>query len=359
MADPAHVKILEQGVNAWNKWRIDNPNINPNLVQIELENVNLQEINFVRTNLYGTKIINSKLDNSILSVSELMNASFIKSSLRRANLNFARLNNSNLDRVDFTDTDFSNVELDDSKLRSCNFSFTDFTKASLKRVEISDAIFWDTLFTDCDLTDVDGLDSARYFSGSIIDHRTLIKSTNLPLVFLRGCGLPDEIIDVIPVLKNNPLQFYSCFISYSTEDDEFAIKLYGNLQNKGIRCWYSPENIKGGRKLYDQINEAIRIHDKLLLILSEDSMKSEWVVTEIKKALARGRKEGRQMLFPISIVPYERIKEWELFDSDEGRDLAAEIRSYFIPDFSNWKDYDNYKKSFDRLVKDLRGEQNK
>ena len=39
-----------------------------------------------------------------------------------------------------------------------------------------------------------------------------------------------------------------------------------------------------------------------------------------------------------------------------GMDLAEEIREYFIPDFSNWKDHDSYQKAFEQLVKDLKFE---
>ncbi len=60
------------------------------------------------------------------------------------------------------------------------------------------------------------------------------------------------------------------------------------------------------------------------------------------------------MLFPISLVPFEVVKNWELFDADRGTDLAREIREYFIPDFSNWKDHDSYQDAFRRLVKDLK-----
>lgn len=37
--------------------------------------------------------------------------------------------------------------------------------------------------------------------------------------------------------------------------------------------WYAPEEMKGGRKLHDQIDDALRVHDKLLLVLSEASKK--------------------------------------------------------------------------------------
>jgi hypothetical protein len=84
-------------------------------------------------------------------------------------------------------------------------------------------------------------------------------------------------------------------------------------------------------------DEAIRLHDKLLLILSEDSMKSEWVKTEIAKARKREVKDGKRVLFPVRLVGLEALRDWERFDGDTGKDSAREIREYFIPDFSNWK----------------------
>jgi hypothetical protein len=62
------------------------------------------------------------------------------------------------------------------------------------------------------------------------------------------------------------------------------------------------------------------------------------------------------MLFPLGLVGFELIKAWECFDSDTGKDLAREIRDYFIPDFSNWKDSGCYRVAFERLLKDLKAE---
>jgi hypothetical protein len=66
--------------------------------------------------------------------------------------------------------------------------------------------------------------------------------------------------------------------------------------------------------------------------------------------------QWKQMLFPIPLVPFEQVKQWKLFDADRGIDSAREIREYFIPDFSNWKDHDSYQKAFQRLVGDLKAE---
>ncbi len=137
-------------------------------------------------------------------------------------------------------------------------------------------------------------------------------------------------------------------------DQEFADRIYADLQNNGVRCWFAPHDIQGGRKLHEQLDEAIRLHDKLLLILSEHSMNSPWVKTEIGNARQREEREKKQMLFPITLAPFAEVERWKLFDADRGIDSAREIREYFIPDFSNWKDHDSYQKAFQRLVKDLK-----
>jgi TIR domain len=69
-----------------------------------------------------------------------------------------------------------------------------------------------------------------------------------------------------------------------------ADRLYADLQNKGVRCWFAPHDVHGGRKLHEQLDEAISAYDRLLLMLSEASMNSEWVKTEI--AYAREEESG-------------------------------------------------------------------
>jgi hypothetical protein len=156
-------------------------------------------------------------------------------------------------------------------------------------------------------------------------------------------------------LVGTGIEFYSLFISYSTHDQVFAERLHADLQAKGVRCWFAPHKLQAGKKVYRQIDEAIRVYDKLLLILSPDSMESEWVKAEIFKAREREIREGKRVLFPIRLCSFEALRNWKLFDADTGKDLAREIREYFIPDFINWKDHDSYKKAFDRLLKDLHG----
>jgi hypothetical protein len=147
---------------------------------------------------------------------------------------------------------------------------------------------------------------------------------------------------------------HGCFISHSTEDQEFAERLYLDLRAKNVRCWFAPHDVESGKKLHEQIDQAIELHERLLLILSPHSINSEWVKTEIKKARNREITEKRRVLFPIRLTSFEALKKWEYPDPDTGKDIAQEIREYYIPDFTTWKkNQDLYQEEFKKLLKSL------
>jgi len=301
MANPEHLAILKKGVKAWNLWQDEHPEISPDLSFADLAGMNLGWANFVGANFDGAK----------LSRATLTAADFSQASLREA-------------------------DLDGADLTAARVAFT--------------------IFAHDDLSAVRGLDAVDHIGPSSIDINTIYDSKGkIPHLFLRGAGVPENFIQHMASLVGTGIEFYSLFISYSHKDEEFAKRLHADLQATGVRCWYAPEDMPGGKKLHDEIDTAIRMHDKALLILSEHSMVSKWVKTEMRRARKRELEEGRRVLFPICICPFEKVSKWVCFYADEGIDLAEEIREYFIPDFSNWKDHDAYKRAFDRLLKDLQG----
>lgn len=145
---------------------------------------------------------------------------------------------------------------------------------------------------------------------------------------------------------NQPIQYHSCFISYSNKDDSFARRLYEGLQNAGVRCWFAPEDMKIGDKFRSRIDEAIHVHEKLLLVFSKDSIKSSWVEKEVETAFDNENTSNRTILFPLRL-------DDAVMQSKSG--WAADIRrSRHIGDFTKWKDHDSYSESFKRLLKDLK-----
>ena len=150
-----------------------------------------------------------------------------------------------------------------------------------------------------------------------------------------------------------PRRFLSCFVSHSSRDKPFVGKLVAQLRSSGVRVWYAPDDLLGGKNLHDEIRQAIKQFDRLILVLSPASMSSPWVQTEIREARRREIADQARVLFPISLVPYDSLRAWELFDADHGQDLAVEIREYFIPDFSCWEDNESFALGVEALLRAL------
>jgi len=342
MANQEHLDILAKGVETWNAWRRHDTGTRPDLDRANLVEVNLENADFSRATLYRVDFNRANLSgvifhDAVLAGASLRSADLSHAVLQGADLHIADLSRARLFRADLVEAVVSSTKLDETDLER--------------------AIIGDTVFGNVDLRTTKGLDSVIHQGPSTVGLDTIYRSEGkIPESFLRRAGLPNNFIAFMRSLTSAAFEFYSCFISYSTHDQDFADRLYADLQARGVRCWFAPHDIQGGRKVHEQIYDAIRLYDKLLLILSDASMNSPWVRTEIANARAREESQKRQMLFPITLVPFDRIKEWRLFDADRGIDSAREIREYFIPDFSNWKDHDSYQKAFDRLLRDLKAE---
>jgi uncharacterized protein YjbI with pentapeptide repeats len=434
MANEEHVALLRQGVETWNAWRKENPDIEPDLSGANLFAANLINAVLPRANLRGTDLSGTDLRGALMYRADLREANLFaanldkanlteavlpKANLNKANLRWANLHGANLDKASLGEADLFSANLDkadlrgadlrsalmykadlrgallngadfrgallngadlrganlgeaslgeanlyrakldeaslcdanlyranlrDASLRGANLRGALLSKASLRRVSL-----FETVFGNSDLTEVEGLDECRHHGPSTLDHRTIQKSGRLPLSFLRGVGLPDNLIDYLPSLLTQPIQFYSCFISFSSRDQKFADRLHADLQNKGVRCWFAPHDMPIGAKILDTVTEAIRLRDKVLLILSRHSIESEWVETEVTRAFSEERTRKQTVLFPIRID--NTVKR-------SSEPWAAQLwDSRHIGDFTCWKDPDAYQVALDRLLKDLKVKQ--
>jgi hypothetical protein len=353
MANEEHVKIMEQGVEVWNKWREENK-VEPDLSDADLSGRNLSwEIaDLSMANLRRVNFGNADLSLADLSGSDLNEASLVSGDFRGANFSNANLSKANLSSANFNRVDLKGANLSDARL-----TLTNLTDALLDSADFSGSKLGATIVGKNNLSEVKGLASVKHEAPSIIGIDTLyLSGGKIPEVFLRGCGVPDEFIVYLPSIigAREAIQFYSCFISYSSKDQEFCRRLHSRMRAEHLRVWFAPEDVKGGEKLGEQIDRAIQMHDRLLIVLSEESLKSKWVMTEIRRARKTELREGRRKLFPIRLCSYEQLREWECLDATSGEDLAEEVRGYFIPDFSNWKDHDAFESEFGKLLKDLR-----
>lgn len=308
MANRRHIKRLREGAESWNNW-YSKALVRPDLGEAEMVGCDLSGASLVHGNLIGAKLAGAKFEG-------------------------ADLNSANFDDAD----------LSGASLVGATLAFTTFRRTELRGTDFNRAILSATIFDDVNLADVKGLEKCWHRGPCVIDFRTLQRSGSLPLQFLQGIGLPDSIIQYLPSLLDHPIQHYSCFISYSTRDQSFADRIYADLQNKGVRCWFAPHDLPIGGLIIDEIDAAIRLRDKVLLILSENSIKSDWVEDEVTKAFEEERKRGQTVLFPIRL-------DDAVMDTDEA--WAAKLRNRHVGDFRRWKEHDEYQKSFARVLRDL------
>lgn len=370
MANDEHVEIVKKGAAAIAEWHDENPEVlldlnGANLEYIRLENANLKSANLCRARLTGADLRSAKLndanladahmDGVRLSKADLSGANIIGAILRYADMREVWLIGSSLRNADAGRSAIVGAYLHDADLSGTNLSGANLSGSQLADSTFNEAISKYTIWGDLDLSKVNGLNAIIHRGPSTIGLNTIIESGGMiPSVFLEGCGVPDNWITYLPSLLGQPIDLYSCFISYSHQDEEFCKRLHSRMRADKLRVWYAPDDMKSGRKMHEQIDHAIRLHDKLLVVLSEHSINSNWVKTELKKARQREVMEDKRVLFPIRLMPFEQIQEWKLFDADNGLDTAAEIREYFIPDFTNWKDHDSFEEAYTRLMKDFK-----
>lgn len=327
MAKEEHLEQLKQGVEHWNTWREQNQDIQPDLVGANLRLAELRWVNFREAHLRGANLYGASLSKADLYQSDLSEANLSRAYLGRADLTLANLNRANLEEADLSEADLC---------------FADLSGANLSRA----SVFY-TVFSHVDLSKTKGLAEIKHEGPSHIVLDTIqLPQGGTALHFLQGTGIPDEWIDFWRATMMHPIQYHSLFISYSSKDEMLARRLHADLQAKGVRCWFAPEDLKIGDRFHSRINEAIHLQDKLLLLLSKSAIQSDWVEVEVRAALEKERRQHRDVLFPVRLdnSVMETSQAW-----------AAMLRqSRHISDFTRWTYPQAYQQAFDRLLRDLK-----
>ena len=343
--------LLLSSVKEWNQWRLDNPSII----------VRLQRHSLIGAKLEGVNLSNSILAYVDLSLADLQNANLAKAQLGGADLDRANLLGANLSFTDLAEVDLSGADLTGANLSQSNLPRTIFRNTIVKAANFSKARVGATIFNNVSLEEAMGLNHCRHDGPSYLDVFTLQNSPNLPREFLEGCGLTDWQIESSKLYNNDlsqrdieditnklfqqrceqPIQAAELFISYSHKDSDAVDVIQNALNKKGIRSWRDIHQAESGP--LERIVESAMSMRVVLLVLSKNSVASDWVEHEARLARRIAKHQNRDMLCPIALDAAWKTCKWP-------QRLRSQIEEYNILDFSDWQACET-NGQLDRLIK--------
>jgi hypothetical protein len=95
------------------------------------------------------------------------------------------------------------------------------------------------------------------------------------------------------------------FFSYSPADRDFARQLAKEITNWGFRVWMSTDELLPGANPWLEIGKALENSQALVILISPDSLKSEWLNSQLEYAL--GNEKFRDRVFPVLVRPTKQI----------------------------------------------------
>lgn len=131
MANASHLEYLLKGVSYWNSWRLQEPELKPDLSDIRLGNQSLEKANLQGVNLSGSV--------------------FVGTNLNFANLRDADLRRVSWEKVSALGADFSGADFGDSSLKSCDFSLAVLSRTQLNGATLVDCDFTDSIVQEINL----------------------------------------------------------------------------------------------------------------------------------------------------------------------------------------------------------------
>jgi hypothetical protein len=164
----------------------------------------------------------------------------------------------------------------------------------------------------------------------------------------------------------------SIFLSHTRTDKPFVEKLARDLIRLGFNVWFDKWNIKIGESITWKINEGIRENEYLGIVLSPESLNSEWVKSELGTAWIKQMKARKVFVLPIlyrdcSIPLFMADRKYADFRNDYDEGLSELVSVFGINDietisYENWRKFSRKKntnwqyfrkREFERLVTSL------
>jgi uncharacterized protein YjbI with pentapeptide repeats len=208
MSDPALEDLIRQGVEAWNRSRVDggvplSPDLSganlawadllaadlreANLRGADLSKANLSEANLKRADLSDANLAWADLREANLLAADLRGADLLAAKLSKANLSEANLKRADLSGANLSEANLSKADLNKSNLSAgANLSEANLSKANLRGAALRGAYLFDADLSGAKLREADLL--AAYLLGANLRGANL-RGANLRGANLRGATL--------------------------------------------------------------------------------------------------------------------------------------------------------------------------
>lgn len=322
MANRTHLALIgralmNQDISIWNQWRIENPDVEPdlsatrlsrtNLSRAYLYKTNLSRTNLVRANLTETNLIGANLNETNLSWANLS-----KAQLTEANLNQAVMRGANLSMINLRGAD-----LQEADLVGANLSFADLREANLSRAVMQTADLSYTILYDASLIGADlgranlyqtNLWQANLYGANLTE--ATLRETNLANATLEGCIIGGN------VMWNIKLE--------GTVQKDLNISPYGQSP-------ITVDNLKVAQFIYLLLNNA-EIRDVIDTITSKAVLILGRFAPERKVVLDAMREDLRSRGFLPILFDFEKPSSRDLTETVV---TLAHLSRFVIADLTN------------------------
>ena len=323
MANQEQLRILKQGVDVWNRWREENPQINyPDLNRVDLSGTDLRKVNFSGAELFAANLNSTNLSEANLSYPKLQRPFIFGGSGPAANLQFASLRKANLNKANLSGANLKKVDLSEATLSEADLRYVilegaDLGQADLRHVDLRDS----------------NLSNANFYAANLAE-------TNLYDARLIGANLSEANLNGANLVKTDLRR-----ATLSGADIDGAI--ISNSQIHGINVWdltgefKEQQNLVITNRSYPRITvDNVKIAQFIYLILNNEEIRHVIDTVTSKSVLILGRfqiPERKVILDGLS----DKLREYDLlpivfdFDRPTDKDFTETIKtlaglSYFV-----------------------------
>jgi hypothetical protein len=311
-------ELVGRGADWWNDWRAHNRNIRVDLRELRLNDEDLSRYDLCEANLRGANLRGAWLDHAQLQDADL----------REAHLTIAKLTG-----ADLTGADLRGAQLNNAILRGAKLLKVDFSGAILRGADFNGAVLGWTVFGYTDIHSALNLDSVRVESPISIGLDTMqLSRWRVPRKLLSNPKLHPDVIATVERWAGKAEVFYSCFLSHSSSDKEFAGKLYDDLRTDGVACWYSAEDLPPGAIWRDELRESLKSAERVLVLVTSYSLHSAGVLDEMNEVLKPGH--ATSQIVPLKLLDDQTWKTTDVpwvvavRDSVQAVDFGDSVKSY-------------------------------